>query len=148
MEQNIAVRANIQRLQSILERHPDAFHGDNDYCPLKHSFADGIYVREIFIPAGTVVVGKIHKHTHPNFLLKGRVIVVTEEGRKELVAPMSMISPAGTKRAVHAIEDSTWVTVHVNEDNGQDLKVIEDRIIAKNFHEIGLKDPQLEGMLT
>ena len=39
-------------------------------CPLTHSFSSGIYVREIFIPAGMFVVGKIHKHDHPNFLLK------------------------------------------------------------------------------
>ena len=71
--------------------------GDSDNCPLTHKFAPGVYVREIFIPAGMCVVGKIHKHAHPNFLLKGKVIVITEQGGRELLeAPLSMISPAGT----------------------------------------------------
>ena len=111
--------------------------GDNERCPLKHTFSDGIYVREIFMPAGTVCVGKIHRHDHPNFLMKGRVTVVTEEGGiQELQAPLSMISPAGTQRAVYVHEDTIWITVHLNPDNETDLKKIEDFVIAKTYDDL------------
>ena len=46
--------------------------------PLKHSFAPGVYAREMEIPAGTLLIGKIHKHRHHNFLMKGSIIVLTE----------------------------------------------------------------------
>jgi len=106
--------------------------GDNDAMPLKHSFAPGVYVREIFIPKGSMLTGKIHRHSHPNFLMQGEVIVVTEfGGREHLKAPKSMISKAGTKRAIYAIEDTIWITVHVTEET--DLKKIEEYVIAPTY---------------
>jgi len=138
---NLALRFDIQNLENTISSTEGAFFGDSDNCPLKHSFAEGCYVREIFIPAGTVVVGKIHRHSHPNFLMSGEVIVVTEEGRKRLKAPMAMISEKGTKRAVYAITDAVWATVHVTDET--DLSKIEEEVIAKDFRSIGLEDPML-----
>jgi hypothetical protein len=125
-------REDLIKLEKVLEQVPGAVLGDSELLPLKHSFAEGAYVREIFIPKGTVLTGKIHKHSHPNFLLKGEVIVVTEHGgREHLKAPMSMISKAGTNRAIFALEDTVWVTVHVT--NETDLKKIEDYVIAPSY---------------
>jgi len=108
--------------------------GDSAICPLKHSFSDGIYVREITIPAGMLILGKIHKHDHPNFLLKGEVIVITEEGGvEELKAPCSMISKPGTKRALYAKTELVWTTVHLNPTNTQDLDELEKEIIAPTY---------------
>ena len=108
--------------------------GDSEVCPLKHSFSDGIYVREITIPAGMLIIGKIHKHDHPNFLLKGEVVVVTEGGGiEELKAPCSMISKPGTKRALYAKTELVWTTVHLNPTNTQDLKELEEEIIAPSY---------------
>ena len=130
-------REKITGFADTLMKMPGITLGDNANCPLKHSFVDGIYVREIFMPAGTVCVGKIHRHAHPNFLMKGRVTVVTEEGgMSELKAPLSMISPAGTQRAVYVHEDATWFTIHNNPDNLTDLEELEELIIAKSFDEI------------
>jgi len=130
-------RSKITMFADTLAKIPGITFGDNKKCPLKHSFVDGIYVREIFMPAGTVCVGKIHRHAHPNFLMKGRVTVVTEEGGiEELQAPLSMISPAGTQRAVYVHEDCIWITVHSNPDNLRDLVEIEDFVIAKSYNEL------------
>jgi len=130
------VRENILDFEDALAQVPTATKGDRKDCPLKHSFADGIYVREIFIPADMLLTGKIHKHAHPNFLMKGKVKVVTEgAGEEVLEAPVSMISKAGTKRIVYTITDTVWVTVHHNPTNTQDLLVIEDNVIAKNYVE-------------
>lgn len=137
------LRQDIMDFQESLPSHPDVtngikvyFEGDSEICPLKHSFCDGIYVREIFIPAGTELAGKIHKHEHPNFLMSGEVIVVTESGGIErLIGPVAMISKAGTKRALRAITDLVWVTVHHNPKNFNDLDKLEDLIIAKNYDE-------------
>lgn len=130
-------RERIMEFQEILSQSEGAVFGDSDLCPLKHSFADGQYVREMFIPKGVVIVGKIHKHSHPNFLLKGKVSVFTEQdGVQELEAPLSMVSSPGTKRVVYAHEDTIWITVH--KTNSTDLVEIEEEIISKNFEKFDI----------
>ena len=134
VESSDKVRGKILDFEEALSYVPGATKGDRQDCPLKHSFADGIYVREIFIPADMLITGKIHKHAHPNFLMKGKVKVFTEgEGEQILEAPLSMISKAGTKRVVYTITDTVWITVHHNPKNEKDLLVIEDNVIAKSY---------------
>ena len=129
-----SIRDFIFEVQHRLEQVPGAVFGDSDLCPLTHSFAPGVYVRQIFIPAGVLIVGKIHKHEHPNFLMKGKVSVLTESGGVEILeAPLQMISPAGTKRVVYAHTDTVWTTIHVTEKT--DLVEIEEDIIAKDYDE-------------
>ena len=138
-------RSSIVDFENKLRNIKGAFIGDNELCPLKHSFCDSMFVREIFIPKGTYLTGKIHKHEHPNFLLKGKVRVATEEGIEELTAPLSMISKAGTKRALYVVEDCTWVVVHQNPTNTQDISELEEMVIAKNYEEYDLFAKQLNG---
>lgn len=130
------IRDGIIAFEEALKKVDGSFIGDSVNCPLKHSFSDGIYVREIFIPKGTLLTGKIHKHEHPNFLMSGEVLVVTESKGKEILkAPLSMISKSGTKRALYAITDLVWVTVHHNPTNTQDLGELEKIVIAKDYDE-------------
>jgi hypothetical protein len=86
------------------------------------------------IPAGTVIVGKIHKHAHLNILSQGTVCVMTEtEGDRQLTGPLTMVSPPGTKRAVYAITDAVWTTIHLT--NSTDLEEIEAEVIAPTFED-------------
>ena len=137
IEKQLGFRAMIGHFAEQLSTVEGITYGDNADCPLKHTFCEGIYVRQIAMPAGTVCVGKIHRHEHPNFLMKGRVTVVTEEGGiEELKGPLVMMSPAGTQRAVYVHEDALWVTIHHNPDNEKDLDKLEDFIIAKSYDDI------------
>lgn len=129
------VRDSIMNFEAQILSQENAVIGDSDLCPLKHTFSDGIYVREIFIPAGMYIVGKIHKHEHPNFLMSGEVDVVTKDGKETIVGPCSMISPAGTKRALYAKTDLVWITIHHNPTNTQDPKELEKIVIADSFEE-------------
>lgn len=124
-----AIIAFEEKIKSI----EGSFQGDSDNCPLKHTFSDGIYVREITIPEGMVVVGKIHKHEHPNFLLKGTARVITENGEEIIEAPCSIISEPGTKRALYAETELVWTTIHLNPTNTQDLEEIEKIVIAPSY---------------
>ena len=100
--------------------------------PLKHSFAPGVYAREMEIPAGTLLIGKIHKHRHHNFLMKGSIIVLTEANGVELLqAPLMIVSEEGTQRIGYAVTDTVWTTIHENKDNSEDLDVIEKRTVVK-----------------
>ncbi len=122
------VRKQLYELQAAVGALPEVD------CPLQHVFAPGAYARTIFIPAGTVIVGKIHKHQHLNILSQGSVLVLTEGGGQErLSGPLTMVSPAGTKRAVYAETDVVWTTVHLV--NSTNLDEIEAEVIAKDFEE-------------
>lgn len=128
-------RTMIVKAEKQMMKTEGAFigHDSEEICPLKHSFGDGIYVREIFNPKGALIITKIHKKTHPFFLLKGKMWIVTEKGIKLVKAPYQGMTKAGTKRAIYAIEDVIFITVHVTENT--DLDEIEDEIISKNFEE-------------
>tara|TARA_R110002167_G_scaffold31095_8_gene102502 strand:+ start:2227 stop:2727 length:501 start_codon:yes stop_codon:yes gene_type:complete len=91
----------------------------------KHSFADGIYIREMGMKKGQLGFSAIHKHSYGFFLLSGVLASSKEEGVEEFVAPCYIISPRGTKRIVYAVEDCVITTVHANPTNTQDLKEIE-----------------------
>ncbi len=127
-------RDKVQEFEQAMCNIPGSHRGDWDECPLKHTFGDGIYVREIFMPKGMLIVSKIHKHAHPYFVLKGDLTVLTEEGEFRIKAPFSGITPAGTKRVLYIHEDVTWTTVHVT--NEKDPEKIEEEIIAKSFDEL------------
>ena len=71
----------IQAIHNMLIENGGDLQENLDKMPLRHSFTDGIYVRELTIPEGTMLVGKIHKHRHHNMLLKGDIIVATSECR-------------------------------------------------------------------
>lgn len=104
-------------------------------CPVQHHFAPGAYGREMTIPAGLVVVGKIHKHAHINVISKGRAQVFTEQdGVLELAAPCTFVSSPGTKRVIHVLEETVWTTVHVTDKT--DLAEIEREVIATDFSEV------------
>lgn len=130
-EPNTEVRKKILDVEKKIRQMPEAMFGD---CfPLKHSFADGVYVREITVPKGALIVGKIHKVAHPFFLLKGEISILTEEGIIRLKAPFAGITPAGTKRIVYHHEDTVFTTIHVTKE--VDIDKIEEEIIAKSFEE-------------
>ena len=105
-----------------------------DCFPLEHQFVDGAYVRTIKIPADIVMTSKIHKVTHPYFIMRGEVDVMTEYGMQRIKAPYQGITKAGTKRILRTYTETIWVTVHVTDET--DLDKIEEQVIAKSYTEL------------
>jgi quercetin dioxygenase-like cupin family protein len=99
-----------------------------------HHFSPGVYMREIFIPKGVTLTGKIHKTEHMNILSQGKMKVWTEDGMKTLSASTVIKSKPGIKRVGYALEDSVWITVHPTEET--DVVKLEDMLIAKTFDEV------------
>lgn len=132
------MRDNILEFEERLALLPTAVKGKefDKLCPLKHTFVEGAYVREIFMPKGTLCTSKIHKFRHPYFIMKGDCSVYTDKGIVRLKAPYHGITEPGTKRILYMHEDTIWVTVHVTKYT--DLEKIEEEIIAKTFNEIEL----------
>ena len=135
-------RRNVMALQDFMLGLDQKMDLDKE-CPVRHLFAPGAYAREMTIPKGTVIIGKIHKHAHLNFISAGKVRVVTEHGSHELTAPHTFVSEVGTKRVVYALEETIWTTVHVT--NETDLEKIEDYVIAKSFEDLSAPALEVKG---
>ena len=102
----------------------------------KHSFAEGLYFREMRMKKGQIGMSVIQKRSYPFFLLTGKLAVTTETGIEEFVAPVYFVSPTGgTQRIVYAIEDCIIVTVHQNPMNTEDLKELEKHLYAFTWKE-------------
>lgn len=100
----------------------------------------GVYARQMRIPKGVIVVGKLHKTEHLAVLLKGSVKITTEDGTVELDAPQVMVAPPGIKRVAYALTDCVWLSVHsVGEE--RDLEKIEASLIAPSFEELERASP-------
>ncbi len=100
---------------------------------VKHHFSYGIYGRELFIPAGVMLTGKIHKYPQLNVLLKGEMSVLVGDEVRRISAPFTVASEAGTKRIALAHTDCIWLTIHGTHET--DLAAIEDKFIAQSEQE-------------
>lgn len=131
-------RGKIMAIQRACQGLPDGERMDES-PPLKHWLAPGIYAREIHLPAGTLVVGKIHRHRHLNIISQGRITCYTEYGLEHHQAPSSFISEPGTKRVVYTHEDAIWTTIHPNPTNETDITKLEEMNVALEYAELGME---------
>ena len=108
---------------------------DNPNIPIQHFFMDGVYIREMTMFEGTVVIGAIHKTLHMCFLLKGSLTVADENGVKDYIAPCKIIATPGVKRVLYANEDSVWYNTHKNPSNTEDVSKLEEDLVALSYEE-------------
>jgi hypothetical protein len=95
--------------------------------PLTHSFTPGMYIRQILMPAGSILTSKIHKTTHPFVISKGDISVWTKEtDTVRFKAPHTGITIPNTRRLLYAHEDTIWTTFHAT--NETDVETIENTI--------------------
>lgn len=114
----------IKRLQDVVGAAPQI------ECPVEHFFSPGQYTRKCSIPAGSLVVGKMHRHQHPTFLLSGTVRINTDRGMEEITGPHIWISQVNAKRALYTVTDCVFATVHLNPTDTTDLDAIEAEVIV------------------
>lgn len=150
---NLAIPHDAQARQKIMDLQNAMGAGISDGSlqeiefPITHYFAPGLYIREMFIPAGSAVVGKIHKHAHFNDISKGRVRVFTEFGFDIYEAPCRFVSEAGTKRCVMAETDTVWTTFHPTDKTDPD-EIVED-VTAKDYDELAaLSYTDIKGLIA
>jgi len=140
-------RDKITSLQAQLLESEDTLIGDklNEYNPVKNSFADGLYMREIFNPAGQLLVTKVHKKQHTFFLMQGEMSIVTEDGIVRLKAPHNGITEPGTKRLIYTHTDCVFITVHATEL--KDVKEIEKEVVSDDYENDLLEDNKILELL-
>lgn len=102
-------------------------HND-ETCPLTHSFDKGWYIREIFVPAKRIFIGRPHVTGHICKLVSGEALHITEEARVYRRAPWQTLTTRGYQFVFYTFTDLVGRTCHPNPDNCTDVQVLEDRI--------------------
>ena len=121
-------RRKISRLIDVMKDMPQT------ECPVTHRFEDGLYIREIFMPEDTYVIGKIHTAEHWNIILTGCVTVITATSKETFKAPHTFISGAGVQKIVYMHTDCIWQTLHVTDKT--DLDEIEKDVIVEDYDQL------------
>jgi hypothetical protein len=121
------IKAKVFAAEAFMKTQPQLDLKVVDY------FSEGIYARELHIPAGTLLTGEIHKFRNLNILSAGSMSVLTEDGMKRVSAPFTIVSPSGTKRIAYAHTDCIWTTVHGTYETNVDE--IKRTFIASNEQE-------------
>jgi len=119
-------RQRMEQLESVLSQF------DQLEMKTEHYFAYGTYTRVLYIPADTILTGKIHRHSCINIISKGRIKVATDDGDLEISAPHIFVSGSGVKKAGYTLEDTIWINVHPWEGE-ENLELIEQKLIAPNY---------------
>lgn len=96
-------------------------------CPLVHRFAPGVYLREIFMPAGSFVLGHEHVTGHFNVILSGRARVLIDGKVREIQAPFTFKSEPGIRKALYVLEDMIWQTIHPTDET--DVEKLEAMLV-------------------
>lgn len=133
------MRERVERLEQAMLALPQA------ECPVRHHFAPGVYLREMTIPAGTIVTGAVHKTENLIIVSMGRLSIVTEGGTREVVAGDTVTCRPGMKNAVVALEDSRWTNIMPNPDNCTDTDLLTERYTESKACELlgGAENKQL-----
>lgn len=121
VEKTVPTLEEIERLQHEMMQMPQA------ELQTEHYFSGGMYCRKLTRPAGTLIVGKVHKKDHFFLCAKGQIIAWSEKGMVTLNEGDVIASKAGTKRVTLAVTDAIGITFH--KTNKINLDKIEKELI-------------------
>ena len=129
-------REKISELEEAVVSADNGITGEilHDVNPVKHTFAGGCYVREIYNPADELIITKIHKKEHPFFLMKGEMSILTEEGIQHIKAPYQGVTKPGTKRAIYTHEECIFITVHATDNTT--IEDVEDEVVCTKYEDL------------
>ena len=97
---------------AILAAEEILLNADNRISPeVVHHFSPGIYAREVRIPKGAVLTGKIHKTEHL-CILNGDIEIASQDGKGRFTGYLTFLSKPGVKRIGFAHEDTVFTTIH------------------------------------
>jgi hypothetical protein len=123
----VAVRAQIRAFTNSLLN----MDGEKREFEVKHTFLNGVYMRELFIPKDSILVGKIHRMDCINIVSRGDISILTEFGANRVGAGYTGVSPAGIQKIGFAHENTVFVNVFRTDET--DLEKIEDVVAFDSY---------------
>lgn len=112
-----STRQKIEIIEWIIANEMDNIA---DELPVNHYVHGGMYYREMSIPQGVVLTGKIHLVDHIFILLKGELSIMTDDGIKRIIAPCQFPVRAGIKKIGYAHSDVECTTIHATKKKNLD----------------------------
>jgi hypothetical protein len=105
-----------------------------DQYKTTHRFANGMYCRTMWMPAGHLVIGARHLHEHVVVMLHGEMLIYTEEGGTVSFKAGDVFTyPKGAQRAIYSVTDAEMMAVHrLPNPNERDLDKIWDAVVDTN----------------
>ena len=117
----------VDAVEAMILAHPQI-----EIIPV-HRFAKGLYAREITIPAGSLITGKLHTTQHLNIISEGRISVYSPgEPVRHITAPYTFIAEPGARRLAYTHERTVWTTIHATEET--DITRLEATLIAPHVN--------------
>jgi len=101
--------------------------------PVEHYQIDGVYARSMFIPAGTLLTGKIHNFESIAILAKGRIRITNGIDSYIISEGHIMVDKPGVKRLGYAETDVIFITVHRTDNT--EIEAIEKELVSASFEE-------------
>ena len=138
------MRGSVVALQAEMSKYPQY------EPPTEHVFHGGMYCRQIWQPAGCLIVGKVHKKEHFFMIASGTVKITTDDGVQTITGPMLLCSSTGTKRAIYAETDALCMTFH--KVDASTVEEVESELVEddpKSMFTVGnkVKMPEIEATL-
>lgn len=81
----------------------------------KHYLCNGLYTRELWMPKGSAVTGKIHIKDHIVTIVYGDVTVRTDDDLVRYTGYQTFVGKGGSKRALLMHEDTLWLATHATD---------------------------------
>lgn len=132
-------KMNIKDIESEMLKH------EQIECPVIHRFGPGVYIREVKLYAGSVVVGHHQNFEHQNIFLQGKMTLLMDGDAKEIKAPMMFVAGPGRKIAyIH--EDCVFLNIYPNIENEQSIGKLEEKFLTKS-EEFSISESQKNSLL-
>lgn len=81
-----------------------------------HHFSDGLYAKEMHIPANMMVLKHTHEYSHLSILASGKVAVLKGDDIEIIDGPACLDIKAGLIHGVKAITDCVWFCIHATDE--------------------------------
>lgn len=124
------IRQRIRGMIELLMQCPDKTE-----MPVAHEFVDGMYIRRLFIPKGTILAGKIHLKACINVLESGDISILTETGCGRIKPGHMAVSGVGIQKLGYAHEDTVFANIFRTDETS--IEKIEAVIATDNYEALG-----------
>ena len=81
-----------------------------------HHFSDGLYAKQMIIPADTMILKHVHGFSHLSILAAGKVAVMRGDDAEIIEAPACIEIKAGLVHGVKALTDCVWFCIHATDE--------------------------------
>lgn len=126
----------VTKTASFLDKQLNALYGSaaaqpQIKCEEKHHFGPNIYIKEVTMPAGALIIGKPHRMEHLCNMVSGRMFILQDDGsKKELVAPMTFMAKPGRKVA-YIVETVVFQNIYSTSET--DIEKLENMCVDNSI---------------